>query len=106
MKLTFVKLVKLVDVEYEGETAETKARWLRNVKNSKVENGYTLADDGDDFIRKEFSADEVEFDEAECYNFMGSAYEDERFYAADWFVVREIATGDLYALETESLYAF
>lgn len=102
MKLTFVKLVKLVDLSYDGETAKARERWLRNVKASGVENGYTI----DDEVTKEFSADEVDFDTVECYNFMGSALEDERFYAADWFVVKERATGDYYVLETESLYAF
>jgi hypothetical protein len=37
---------------------------------------------------------------------MGSALEQERFYSAEWFVVREKATGDLYALETEDIYEF
>jgi hypothetical protein len=34
---------------------------------------------------------------------MGSEYEQERFYTQDFIVVREKATGDLYAYETEQI---
>ncbi len=99
---TFVKLINLLDITYEGETAEQNIRWKMNVLNSVGEHGYTL-DCDNDYITKEFTTDEIEFDSADCYNFIGSAYEDERFYAADWIVVRERATGDLYAYETEDI---
>ncbi len=99
---TFVKLINLLDITYEGETAEQAARWKSNVLNSVGESGYTL-DCDDDYITKEFTTDEVEFATVDCYNFIGSAHEDERFYAADWIVVRERATGDLYAYETEEI---
>ena len=102
----FVKLIKLVDLRYEEETQEQRERWLRNVKRSGVEEGYTLADDGDAYITKQFTTDEIEFTTVVCYNFMGSAYEDERFYAADWITVVERATGDVYAYETEEMFAF
>ncbi len=105
MKKSFVKLCNLLDVTYEGETAEQRANWIANVTMS-VGEGYTLDTNGDDFTVKQFGADEIEFDDADCYNFMGSAMEQERFYAADWFVVREKTTGDLYALETEDIYEF
>lgn len=106
MKKSFVKLCNLLELVYDEETAEQKARWMRNVINTVGTEGYCLDTNGDDYTVKQFSADEVEFDDVDCYNFMGSAMEEERFYAADWTVVREKATGDLYALETDDIYEF
>jgi hypothetical protein len=106
MKKSFVKLCNLLDLTYEGETDEQRKAWVSNVVGTVGTEGYTLDTNGDDYTVKEFSADEVEFDDVSCYNFMGSALEQERFYSAEWFVVREKATGDLYALETEDIYEF
>ena len=105
MKKTFVKLRNLLDVSYEGETAEEAKRWKQNVLNSVGTEGYFVDDgeDGDMYITKEFSTDEVEFVNLDCYFFMGSAYEEERFYSMDWTVVKEKATGDLYVYETQQI---
>ena len=104
MQRTFIKLINLLDVTYDNETAEQKARWQRNVLNSVGTRGYTLDEgDGTEYVSKEFTTDEIEFADADCYFFMGSAYEDERFYAQDWLVVKERATGDLYVYETEQI---
>jgi hypothetical protein len=100
----FVKLCNLLDITYEGETAEDRARWVANVTGEVGTNAYGLADNGDDYTTAIFSTDEIEFVTVDTYNFMGSAYEQERFYATDWIVVREKATGDLYAYETEGIY--
>ena len=102
-KRTFVKLVNLLDITYEGETQEQRERWKRNVLNSVGAEGYSLDDAGDDYTVAEFSTDDIEFVTVDCYFFMGSAYEEERFYAMDWITVREKATGDLYAYETEQI---
>ena len=104
MKRNFVKLCLLQDITYDGETAEQHEAWVANVLNSVGENGYAIADVAGRYIEKQFSTDEIEFAEVECYNFMGSAYEQERFYSADWIVVQEKATGDYYAYETEEIY--
>ena len=106
MQQEFIKLIKLVDIKYEGETAEQTARWQRNVINSVGADAYGLDDTDGDCVTKMFTTADVEFDDVQCYNFMGSAYEDERFYAADWVVVREKATGDLYALYNEEMFSF
>jgi hypothetical protein len=106
MKKNFVKLCNLLELTYEEDTEAQRKRWVANVTMSVGTEGYCLDTNGDDYTVKQFSADEVEFDEVDCYNFMGSAMEDERFYSAVWFVVREKATGDLYALETEDIYEF
>ena len=103
-KRNFVKLCKLQDITYEMDSAETQARWIANVLNSVGEDGYGLADADGEYITKEFSTDEIEFVTVDCYNFMGSATEQERFYAADWITVVEKATGDLYAYETEEIF--
>ena len=106
MKRNFVKLIKLVDLTYEGETVADNVKWRSNVLNSGVSDGYCLADADGEGITKDFTTDEIEFVNVECYYFMGSATEQERFYSADWVTVREKATGDLYALETEDIYDF
>ncbi len=100
---TFVKLINLLDITYEGETAEQNIRWKMNVLDSVGEFGYTL-DCDNDYITKEFTTNDIEFATVDCYNFMGSANEAERFYAADWIVVKERATGELYAYMTEEIY--
>ena len=100
----FVKLCNLLDITYEGETAEQRAAWIANVTGSVGENGYGLDAGDDDYTTAIFSTDEIEFVTVDTYNFMGSAYEQERFYATDWIVVREKATGNLYAYETEGIY--
>jgi hypothetical protein len=101
---TFVRLRNLLEVTYENETAEDKAKWTANVLGSVGEEGYCLDDgEGDGYNTKELTADEIEFATVDCYFFMGSAYEQERFYAMDFITVREKATGDLYAYETEQI---
>lgn len=92
------------DITWSGVTEEEQADWVANVINSVGENGYGLDAGDDDYATADFSTDEIEFVTADTYNFMGSAYEQERFYATDWIVVREKATGDLYAYETEEIY--
>lgn len=105
MKREFVKLIKLVDLTYEGDTAESNARWLRNVHNTGVAEGYTYAGD-DGYDSDEFACDEMEFADVKVYNFMGSAYEDERFYERDIVTYKHKATGDYYVLYEEDLDSF
>jgi hypothetical protein len=101
---TFVRLRNLLEVTYADETAEQAEQWRDNVLTSVGELGYCLDDgEGDGYNTKELSADEIEFATADCYFFMGSEYEQERFYTQDFIVVREKATGDLYAYETEQI---
>ena len=101
---TFVLLRNLLEVAYENETAEETASWRDNVLNSVGEDGYCLDDGcGDEYNTKQLTADEIEFVNVDCYFFMGSAYEQERFYTQDFITVREKATGDLYAYETEQI---
>ena len=102
-KRTFVKLCKLQDITYEMDSAETQARWVANVLNSVGENGYGLADAEGEYITAEFTTDEIEFVTVDCYNFMGSATQEERFYSADWITVRDKATGSFWAYETEEV---
>ena len=105
-KRTFVRLRKLLEVTYDGETAETAAAWRNKVLGSVGEDGYCLGNclgDGDAYETKELSTDEIEFVTVDCYFVEGSAYKQERFYAIDWITVREKATGDLYAYETEQI---
>ena len=106
-KRTFVRLQKLVDVTYEGETAEQRERWLRNVLNSVGSEAYTLGttEEGDEDTA-EFACEEMEFDSVEVYDFMGSALEEERFYAKDVVVFRNKANGEFYVLNAEGLWEF
>ena len=106
-KRTFVRLQKLVDITYEGETAEQRERWLSNVLNSVGSEAYTLGtteEGGEDTA--EFACEEMEFDSVEVYDFMGSALEDERFYAKDVVVFRNKANGEFYVLNAEDLWEF
>jgi hypothetical protein len=105
-KRNFVKLVKLVDLTYAEDTAEQRARWIKNVLNSVGAEAYGIDTSGYDVVTEEFSADEIEFVTVDCYNFMGSALEEERFYSADWITVQAKTTGDIYAYETEDLFEF
>lgn len=105
-KRTFVLLCNLLDITYDGETAEQAAAWRANVLNSVGEDGYAIADASGRYITKEFDTSEIEFVTIGCYNFMGSADEQERFYAANWVTVMEKATGAFYAYETEDIYEF
>lgn len=101
---TFVRLRNLLEVTYADETAESNIAWKMNVLTSVGEQGYCLDDgEGDGYNTKELSTDEIEFVTVDCYFFMGSAYEQERFYTQDFITVREKATGDLYAYETEQI---
>jgi len=104
-KRNFVKLCKLQDITYTEDTQEQQERWIANVLGSVGEHGYALdADECGEYIVKQFATDEIEFETVDCYFFMGSAYEQERFYAQDWITVREKATGDLYAYETQQIF--
>jgi hypothetical protein len=102
-KRTFVKLCKLQDITYEMDSAETQARWVANVLNSVGEDGYGLADAEGEYITAEFTTDEIEFVTVDCYYFMGSAFEQERFYRQDFITVRDKATGNIWAYETEEI---
>ena len=105
--LSFCKLIKRINVSYEEETQEQHERWVRNVVRSVGADAYTFDTDNDGYVGKEFTADEIEFvsaGEVDLYVFCGSAYEEERFYNKEAFIVKERATGDYYALETEDIY--
>jgi hypothetical protein len=107
MKKEFVRLCNLLDITFDGETAEQKASWIANVTNTVGENGYSFATDDDGCVDvAEFSCDEMEFDDVSVYDFMGSAYESERFYARDIVVFRHKATGEYYVLNADDLQEF
>lgn len=100
----FAKIIKLLDIAYDGETEENSAQWKANVTSSGVADGYAIDnDDSNCLFTKEFTTDEIEFVDLKCYNFMGSEDGPERFYGADWITVRERATGDMYAYLTEEI---
>lgn len=100
--LNFVKLIKLTDLKYADETQEQTQRWLTNLKVSGVEAAWTLDEDGG-----EFSADEMQLVEGvEVYDFMGSQYEEERFYIKDVDVFKHKVSGEYYVVERDSLWKF
>jgi hypothetical protein len=104
---TFVRLQNLLTVSTEMETAEDKAKWTANVMDSVGANGYTFECDAKGSeVLGDFTCDEMEFASVDVYNFMGSAYEQERFYAVDIVVFKHKATGDYYVLNAEGLYDF
>jgi hypothetical protein len=105
MKKEFVRLQNLLDLTYDGDTAETQASWKDNVLTSVGTEGYTFAGT-DDLDVAEFACDEMEFADVSVYDFMGSEYESERFYARDIVTFMHKATGELYVLNKEDLLEF
>jgi hypothetical protein len=107
MKKEFVRLCNLLDITDEGDTFEDKARWENNVLTSVGEEGYCFATDAEGCEdTAEFACDEMEFADVAVYGFMGSAYEQERFYARDIVVFKHKATGEFYVLNKDDLMEF
>ena len=109
MSTDFIKLSKLVDITYEGETAEERTRWLENCKVSGVaDNGFAVAmtcTDDVDITRLDYTELEQD-DNAIIFDFAGSQFEDERFYARDDAVYRHKQTGVYYTEYTDKLFEF
>jgi hypothetical protein len=105
MKKEFVRLQNLLDLTYEGDTFEAKASWENNVMTSVGSEGYTFAGI-DDLDVAEFACDEMEFADVSVYDFMGSEYEQERFYARDIVTFKHKATGEFYVLNKDDLMEF
>jgi hypothetical protein len=104
---TFVRLQLLQKITYEGDTIEQRSAWINNVLSSVGENGYSFATDEDGCEdTAEFTCDEMEFEQVEVYDFMGSAYEQERFYMRDIVTFKHKATGEFYVLNAENLMEF
>ena len=104
---TFVRLCNLLDITYDGETAEQAARWKRNVLNTVGAEGYGLYTDEEGCeVTEEFTCAEMEFASVDVYDFMGSATEDERFYAKDIVVFMNKANKNYYVLNREDLWEF
>jgi hypothetical protein len=107
MKKEFVRLCLLQDITYDGETAEQRSAWLANVLGTVGENGYSFATDEEGCEdTAEFACDEMEFADVSVYDFMGSAYEQERFYSRDIVTFKHKATGEYYVLNAENLQEF
>jgi hypothetical protein len=105
MKKEFVRLQRLQDVSYGDETAEIRDAWLRNVYGSVGTEGYCFAGE-DGFATEDFACDEMEFYDVDVYDFMGSAYEQERFYRRDIVTFRHKATCEMYVLNADNLGDF
>jgi len=106
---TFVRLCKLQDVDKDCEyiTEEQQAAWVANVLGTVGEDGYAFAtDDSGGEDTAEFTCDEMEFEQVQVYNFMGSEYEQERFYEKDIVTFKHKATGEYYVLNSEDLFEF
>jgi hypothetical protein len=105
MKKEFVRLQNLLDLTYEGDTFEAKASWEENVLTSVGSEGYTFAGT-DELDVAEFACDEMEFVDVSVYDFIGSEYEQERFYARDIVTFKHKATGEFYVLNKDDLMEF
>ena len=105
MKRTFVELQLLIDLTYEGDTAEDNAAWLRNVTHTGVEHGYTFSGN-DGYDTEDFACDEMEFADVQVYDFMGSEHEQERFYTRDIVTFKNKANGKFYVLHKDDLGEF
>ena len=100
----YIKLVKLVDYSEEGETQEQTQRWLENLAVTGVEHGYMI---GDESTSTEISEDELEqVEDIAVFDFIGSWYEDERFYQREIEVFKHKVSGEYFVVETEDLWEF
>ena len=107
MKKEFVRLCNLLDITYEEDTAEDKAAWVENVINTVGDTGYSFATDEEGCTDTAFfSCDEMVFEDVSVYDFMGSAFESERFYARDIITFKHKATGEYYVLNSDNLQEF
>jgi hypothetical protein len=107
MKKEFVRLVRLQDITYGDETAEVRDAWLRNVYGSVGVDGYSFATDDEGCVdTAEFACEELEFYDVDVYDFMGSAYEQERFYRRDIVTFRNKVTSEMYVLNADNLMEF
>jgi hypothetical protein len=97
----------LLTVTYETDTAEAREAWQANVLTSVGTEGYCFASDEEGCEETGvFTCDEMEFADVDVYDFMGSAYEQERFYRREIVVFKHKATGEFYVLNAENLYEF
>jgi hypothetical protein len=104
MKKDFVRL-ELLQNMFAGE-ADYDA-WVANVIGSVGTAGYSFATDDEGCTDTEaFACDEMEFADVDVYDFMGSEYESERFYARDIVTFKHKATGEYYVLDAENLQEF
>ena len=107
MKKEFVRLCLLQDISYENETTEQRDAWLRNVYGSVGRNSYSFATDAEGCEdAEEFACEDMEFADVSVYDFMGSAYEQERFYRRDIVTFKNKATGEFYVLNADNLMEF
>ena len=107
MKKHFVRLELLQKITFGGETIEQRSAWINNVLGSVGSEGYGIAtDDEGDIDTVQFSCDELEFEDVAVYDFMGSAYEQERFYVKEIVTFKHKATGEYYVLNADDLFEF
>lgn len=108
MHTQFARLERLVDMTYEGETAEERTRWLNNCKKSGVaDTGFAVAESSTgDFDVVELDREQLEQDcNARVFDFIGAhGCEDERFYVRDCAVYKHTQTGVYYTEYSEDLY--
>ena len=102
MKKEFVRL-ELLQNMFADEAGYDE--WVANVTGSVGTAGYSFAGE-DGYDTAEFACDEMEFADVSVYDFMGSAYEQERFYARDIVTFKHKATGEYYVLNAEDLQEF
>ncbi len=104
MKKDFVRL-ELLQNMFADE--EDYAGWVANVTGSVGTAGYSFATDNEGCTDVEaFACEEMEFADVDVYDFMGSAYEQERFYKRDIVTFRNKANGNYYVLDAENLQEF
>jgi hypothetical protein len=104
MKKDFVRL-ELLQNMFADEA--DYAAWVANVTGSVGTEGYSFATDDEGCTDVEaFACDEMEFADVDVYDFMGSAYEQERFYKRDIVTFKHKATGEYYVLDAEDLQEF
>ena len=104
MKKEFVRL-ELLQNMFANEAGYDA--WVANVTGTVGTEGYGFATDDEGCTdTAEFACEEMEFADVSVYDFMGSAYEQERFYRRDIVTFKHKATGEYYVLNADNLQEF
>ena len=102
----YVKLCNALEAEFNTNDSQ-RQKWQQQVEAAVGKTSYTLAiTDNYDFITKELADEQVEAVELRTVTYVGTLDSELRFYDAQWQTVRELATGDVYALETDDVYDY
>ena len=99
----YVKLCNALEAEVDANSNK-REQWQQQVEAAVGKRSYMLATENYDFVVKQLADEQVEAIELRTVTCAGTLDSELRFYDTQWQTVRELATGDVYALETDDVY--